>query len=90
MRLAYLLKGSGQLHVAGPIFPPTEIPELQSAPLNPEDKRMVFACIEAVDAHLEKQPTTLRMKGELAAAILAMANSSAHTDARIDPQTSGS
>ena len=50
-------------------------------PLSAEDKRLVIACIEGIDVHLENTPATVRMRGELAAAVLAMAASSAYDSA---------
>lgn len=61
----------------GPMVPATEIPELRAIPPNAEDERFIFACLGALDEHLEKHATSLRVKVELAAAVLVMGASSA-------------
>lgn len=62
-------------------IPVTEIPGLKDMPLSAEDQRFVFACLGAIDEHLEKQPTSLRVKTELAAAVLVMGAASAFASA---------
>jgi len=61
----------------GPMVPATEIPDLKLIPPNAEDQRFIFECLGALDEHLEKQATSLRVKVELAAAVLVMGASSA-------------
>lgn len=60
------------------MVPPTEIPALKSMPLSADEQKLLFACMSAVDEHLGKEAATVRMRGELAAAILTMAATSAH------------
>jgi hypothetical protein len=69
-------KGDG-----GPIIPPTSIQMLKDMPLGAEEKSLVIACIKVVDRVLIQQPVTVRMRSELASAILAMACSSAFDSA---------
>lgn len=61
----------------GATIPATTIPGLDEMPLSAEDQRFIFACLGALDEELKKRPTSLRVKTELAAVVLAMGASSA-------------
>jgi hypothetical protein len=75
-------------HNTGATIPPTTIPGLDELPLSADDQCFIFSCLGALDENLEKQPTTLRVKTELAAAVLVMGASSAFDSASIlsDPE----
>lgn len=62
-------------------IPATEIPGLAEMPLSADEQRFIFVCLGAIDKHLETQSTSLRVKAELAAAVLVMGASSAFDSA---------
>lgn len=59
---------------------PSNLPGLKEMPVGDAEKRLVLDCLEAIDGIIA-QPTSLRMKLELAAAILVYACSAAYDSA---------